>query len=1781
MHCAWNAASHRVVRSALHRRQSRLQHAVMAAWHAHTRTQAAVNAVITRMHDRQARAVLADAFHTWKASVAEDMDERLMLQLCRGHMAHLRVISCLVAWRKIAQIGALHRHVLGLVLRKRTHKIKVRVMLAWAEFVEYQQAGQEAVQQLQQHLQWVKAKQVLAVWKKLTSRRQQLRGFLARGRERLQHRRRRDILLGWRRYTIQKAARARQMLTLMDKAVAYSNARMRMTAFHEWVSVYRMLEGITALRSQRLARLCLRHWRDRLVTARDLQRRLSTHLGLRRCSRLQGTIKAWARLQLQRQHHSQQAEDLWAKHIAAWALNHFRDIVREAKLNKSAHEMWQEHVLIKALLGWQHVQASRKAARLAFKAAGLHVHAEAVLLAWHSWAAYHHHRQCHKVATLRANELHARMFTLKTFEAWTWAVSRRKRQRLTVLQALRHWMHIRQAQAFEAMRSAVAERRSINLAQTHLRKVLLCKCLAGWSVIGPALAKDRVKVQAFRFRSSEQMKAAVLRHWHWHVEWRKELKHSLALFLARHQQRMEHAGMTAFWWNAHLRKHSRTAAAIWFRKTAASVLAGFWVNVYAHQARVAHKQLSKAVAFLNNYTMAKAFNTWVHYWRHRQIKFHAFELAVRWHNARLAAAWKTWREHVQEVQEERLHISMADGFVRKHALAAAWLGLHRYWTYRGRMTKALAMSRLHKLCCCMELWKEAVALSHAMHQAEHRQRRVLKNRAWRAWRYCVHLAQLCEQRLAVTKRRLVRKKWNVWTALVQGRRMHASAADLLKRRITARKTRQALRWVFDRMLAHCRLNKAVQGLRLRAHRGIKQIAFAGWHARAHSRSCAREMLNGRLLSLMAAAFRLWRDAYDEAWEERRAEEARIKLRQILSAFSAWHAFAAYNVPLRQKRYRVERLTSSLRAWKANAAQFKAMKAVLRKISNRMRLGAWNSWRAWLADRQWMHAATGFARQVFVVKTKMQVLAAWKDRMARKHIKDELLNRAIMRMAGHQLRGAFNTWRLSVGQMIGLRRMQRRVAARFMHQMLSRAFAAWRSHTSVKQRLSGIMNKVFSAVQCSLLRRAFNSWLTFCYNSRNKERLQEMAEKYIGTIQHKNLRAAFNTWAEHAHESSRLHRLEATMNKARRAILNRTLRAAFTRWHEIAQLQRYARTTIDELAEKVRARDLGSTFAEWRTITQALAHKRRLLQQAVAFFRGGLATRAFKSWCSFADRKRRYRAAAAVFMQRTLLKAFNTWRGHRMARLVGVAHMLGRNAIYVWAFRQWQDSVREAKDLKEAQAQVEKYHGLWLQSQGMKGWKQWVHRQRLLHNHLSMRQARCRSQVLQHWRAIALLRISIKAKGQQLTKAHAFRCARHVFNVWASVCRAETHHRWHLARTALYGWADAAVYRRDRRNSVLVARHRLLHGRFRRSLRAWAVYTQEAIVKRAMFLRKQRALRDAIAIGDRLVRRQKRRLTTAAFTAWRARAHLLAEAAHMLRRHCARNLRRCLRRWQAYNRYKVARHREMQHAREQGARQLIGRCWRQWSQSASELSSIAQERWREAVSFAYASSAGSAFLAWKAFRALQRQRRVKLWVAFDIVLRRQAQDLKARALHAWKEAMQDILWAEDQCCIMRRQHQRQLLARILLVWSAYTTAMQAEPRPGSPFASPRTGQEVRMIVRRMAAMAGGGHDVDPGSDSEGEIFDGLYDSYGLQQADERDQRMQPYIQKAARAPLISSPAEYESYSDSGSLVVATPPPELFDAEGLIPAANQRGTIELVEVDIKHVQSRQHAHSRGRL
>lgn len=80
--------------------------------------------------------------------------------------------------------------------------------------------------------------------------------------------------------------------------------------------------------------------------------------------------------------------------------------------------------------------------------------------------------------------------------------------------------------------------------------------------------------------------------------------------------------------------------------------------------------------------------------------------------------------------------------------------------------------------------------------------------------------------------------------------------------------------------------------------------------------------------------------------------------------------------------------------------------------------------------------------------------------------------------------------------------------------------------------------------------------------------------------------------------------------------------------------------------------------------------------------------------------------------------------------------------------------------------------------------------------------------------------------------------------------------------------------------------------------------QETALKRDAFQRKQRALRDAMAIGDRLARRRQRLLLAAAFVAWRSRMRLMQAVSAKRMAVVAARMRHTLLHWSRSSRLRV-------------------------------------------------------------------------------------------------------------------------------------------------------------------------------------------------------------------------------------------------------------------------------------
>lgn len=76
------------------------------------------------------------------------------------------------------------------------------------------------------------------------------------------------------------------------------------------------------------------------------------------------------------------------------------------------------------------------------------------------------------------------------------------------------------------------------------------------------------------------------------------------------------------------------------------------------------------------------------------------------------------------------------------------------------------------------------------------------------------------------------------------------------------------------------------------------------------------------------------------------------------------------------------------------------------------------------------------------------------------------------------------------------------------------------------------------------------------------------------------------------------------------------------------------------------------------------------------------------------------------------------------------------------------------------------------------------------------------------------------------------------------------------------------------------------------------------MRRLAFARKQRAIRDAVLIGDRIIRRKRRELMSAVLNAWRMHAGLYRQVAQRFRSAMEVSMRTCLSMWRATVREQV-------------------------------------------------------------------------------------------------------------------------------------------------------------------------------------------------------------------------------------------------------------------------------------
>ncbi|KAG2450986.1 hypothetical protein HYH02_004258 [Chlamydomonas schloesseri] len=1203
--------------------------------------------------------------------------------------------------------------------------------------------------------------------------------------------------------------------------------------------------------------------------------------------------------------------------------------------------------------------------------------------------------------------------------AWRDRVLHAVAKRMKLLAALLYWERQMKGRAWLAWRQRLegwrAKAARWDLAGRHWRTRRLALAFAVFLALWQAYQGRLTRALMFRSRRNDVIKADVLAEWRRLVGWLQWKNDKIRRALAHHRSKL--AGGAFYGWYAVTRhsiatKRAVTAAVLhWVRRRRAAAFV-WWRNWTAYR-----RDLRVRGA---GYALVRAA-------RAKEKVMLAFKANVI-RKARIAGAVAHRQRYMTRLALSGwlLRTLLAADFVRrlkavgaqlKVQLAADGLEAWReYTTYRrakkGMLHAALRYWRLSRQRAAMDALRWYATRRQLKRAVLLRGRTGAAARALRAWRDEAEYRRRLRDRYAMLasggRRAALRRGLDLWRDYIAHRASKKGLRDRALRHWLHGTAGKAFRsWRdYQRHLRHAEERAGDILRRWRRRDAAEALSAFAEYAAHRRRKRAADAMSRR--SRARTALRAWRE-----YMKLRTAEGFWSRNRLYDAVGAWRHYASYRRRLKElgsqlwARTRRGRLGGVFAAWRGEAKQMAALKAMLERVLVRTAALAYYGWREVVADAKRWRA----------------VQAATQERMQQRPELGQVAMYAATRMRNWRLALAFYTWYDNAQESRYLKHRTSQAILLYANRLLYTAWSVWLAHTLRQRHLRKKLENCLTRARAKTVRGVFDAWLG--------------TAKYLG----------------------RLHKVSDLVKDR---LLRGTLVGTFYSWRRTTVQFRRLRGILT----RIMSRALSTAWEAWR---DAVAQRHERLQAVAGY--------------------------VARWRNLHLSAAFNAWVAHVLQRAAArrlCLRVFGR--LLEWAWYGWREAVFEAAVGRGADM-----HEARLLARSWRGWR-WA---------------------AEEGRKAAALAGALDQAAMMAA-----------MGAWRRQWLARAAYRRLYCRRALLGWHARTQELRAMRERLWYAARFLLNGCLLRSFSAWWQYTQAMSIKRAVWVRKQRALAEALRRGGELVAARNAELLEVAFRGWRLQTRLLREVTRRLRALQGRTLATAFGLWRVYAAVKRARL-EKQATAIRG--RLLARPFRAWRAAArgaaAELSakSAAALMQRRGVLLA------ATFRAWRELHGLVGSRREALRAALGAVLRAEAGGLREAAWAAWRRAVArrgDLLDLVSSVSAGRR---RRVLGEAFDVWLQYTRAMQRGGiDPGSPYMSPRKRGTERRLITRMAALAGndqalvavaaagarsgggGAAAASSGSAAADALLDGLYPSTGMRQATERRQELSAFLDFARRA-----------------------------------------------------------------
>lgn len=398
-----------------------------------------------------------------------------------------------------------------------------------------------------------------------------------------------------------------------------------------------------------------------------------------------------------------------------------------------------------------------------------------------------------------------------------------------------------------------------------------------------------------------------------------------------------------------------------------------------------------------------------------------------------------------------------------------------------------------------------------------------------------------------------------------------------------------------------------------------------------------------------------------------------------------------------------------------------------------------------------------------------------------------------------------------------------------------------------------------ALGCQGERRLGSCWAAWRSEAAHIARSRQLLAQALGRLSQRHLALAFGEWREAAGLRRRRRVLVAG---AVAKLGGERLRECFRVWRQWGCYKRQLASAEAAARTARRRRQVATCVAAWR----AAAHRQSIARRCLAAICLRLARSAFTAWLA-ATEDARASAAAAALAPKLVRRCFAQWRA--VLLLAGQKRQRVEQAA-AWAFgssrqRPWRAWRLFLSRKRQKHAAVQRFRAGVLR-RSLLAWQERVLRkQRLV----------VKQQHLQQQAAARLLG-GVLLKWRRAVKARSFLRRYFCSPAWATWAEHASAAKVRAGATALAGLhrstGEGAASVLDLRSTACLLafppgmqakrealRHAvnlLSHGAAARCFDAWRSLAAARALKQAAFERKQAAVREALAIGDAIIRQKR-------------------------------------------------------------------------------------------------------------------------------------------------------------------------------------------------------------------------------------------------------------------------------------------------------------------------------------